>query len=187
MKIKKIYQGELPENKILNTESTSQTDTYSCDYINGLGTKSYIQAALNSNVVLVDANTTSEPSYIKFDKITKSGTMFEVIEEGRIKINSNGKSGRLKLHLHAAFLASGTPVNSAFVSVRQLSVGEIYDFEIGQINMGLFATDSRNSSAFEVIIDYKDGDIIYAYGGAYGTSVTLLASLNRTVLILEEL
>lgn len=34
MKIKKIYQGELPENKILNTESTSQTDTYSCEYIN---------------------------------------------------------------------------------------------------------------------------------------------------------
>ena len=38
MKIKKIYQGELPENKILNTQSTSQTDTYSCEYINNLGT-----------------------------------------------------------------------------------------------------------------------------------------------------
>lgn len=34
MKIKKIYQGTLPENKILNNDSTSQTDTYSCDYIN---------------------------------------------------------------------------------------------------------------------------------------------------------
>ena len=37
MKIKKIYQGELPENKILNAQSTSQTDTYSCEYINNLG------------------------------------------------------------------------------------------------------------------------------------------------------
>lgn len=36
MKIKKTYQGELPENKIVNTESTSQTDTYSCEYINQL-------------------------------------------------------------------------------------------------------------------------------------------------------
>ena len=36
MKIKKTFQGELPENKILNTESSSQTDTYSCDYINGM-------------------------------------------------------------------------------------------------------------------------------------------------------
>lgn len=34
MKIKKTFQGQLPENKILNTESSSQTDTYSCDYIN---------------------------------------------------------------------------------------------------------------------------------------------------------
>lgn len=34
MKIKKLFQGTIPENKILNTESTSQTDTYSCDYIN---------------------------------------------------------------------------------------------------------------------------------------------------------
>lgn len=43
MKIKKIYQGELPENKILNAQSTSQTDTYSCDYINNLSnTKSII-------------------------------------------------------------------------------------------------------------------------------------------------
>jgi hypothetical protein len=36
MKIKKIYQGELPENKILNSESNSQTDTYSCEYINNM-------------------------------------------------------------------------------------------------------------------------------------------------------
>ena len=34
MKLIKTYQGQLPENKILNTKSTSQTDTYSCDYIN---------------------------------------------------------------------------------------------------------------------------------------------------------
>lgn len=36
MKIKKMFQGEIPENKILNTYSESQTDTYSCDYINNL-------------------------------------------------------------------------------------------------------------------------------------------------------
>lgn len=36
MRIKKIYQGELPENKIVNEKIDSQTDTYSCDYINNL-------------------------------------------------------------------------------------------------------------------------------------------------------
>ena len=36
MKIRKAFQGTMPENKILDTYSTSQTDTYSCSYINGL-------------------------------------------------------------------------------------------------------------------------------------------------------
>lgn len=36
MKIRKKYQGVLPDNKIVNTESNSQTDTYSCDYINNM-------------------------------------------------------------------------------------------------------------------------------------------------------
>ena len=34
MRIKKMFQGETPANKILNTYSDSQTDTYSCDYLN---------------------------------------------------------------------------------------------------------------------------------------------------------
>lgn len=34
MKIKKKFQGSLPENAILNTASNSETDTYSCKYIN---------------------------------------------------------------------------------------------------------------------------------------------------------
>ena len=34
--IRKTFQGVMPENKILNSESNSQTDTYSCDYINSI-------------------------------------------------------------------------------------------------------------------------------------------------------
>lgn len=34
MKIKKTFQGTVPENKILNSDSSSETDTYSCKYIN---------------------------------------------------------------------------------------------------------------------------------------------------------
>ena len=49
MKIKKIYQGELPENKILNAQSTSQTDTYSCEYINDLQGLNYISVRPSSS------------------------------------------------------------------------------------------------------------------------------------------
>ena len=34
MRIRKAYQGTVPENKILDTYSTSQTDTYSCNFTN---------------------------------------------------------------------------------------------------------------------------------------------------------
>lgn len=34
MKIKKMYQGVIPANKIMNTRSESNSDTYSCDYLN---------------------------------------------------------------------------------------------------------------------------------------------------------
>ena len=40
MKIRKTFQGTIPENKILDTYSTSQTDTYSCNQVNKLGTYS---------------------------------------------------------------------------------------------------------------------------------------------------
>lgn len=36
MKIQKKFQGTVPENKILDTYSDSQTDVYSCNYVNKL-------------------------------------------------------------------------------------------------------------------------------------------------------
>ncbi len=34
MRIKKTFQGEIPENKIVNMQSDSQTDAYSADFVN---------------------------------------------------------------------------------------------------------------------------------------------------------
>lgn len=34
MKIKKVFQGAIPENKIVGTKTTSNTDAYTCNYIN---------------------------------------------------------------------------------------------------------------------------------------------------------
>lgn len=54
MKIKKTYQGSLPDNKIVNTESNSQTDTYSCDYLN----PSFAQMHTNAKMEVADDSTT---------------------------------------------------------------------------------------------------------------------------------
>lgn len=34
MRIKKTFQGNLPENTVINTQSDSQTNAYSCEYAN---------------------------------------------------------------------------------------------------------------------------------------------------------
>ena len=34
MRIKKTFQGNLPENTVVNTQSDSQTNAYSCEYVN---------------------------------------------------------------------------------------------------------------------------------------------------------
>lgn len=34
MKIEKIFQGQIPENKIMNDYTETNTDAYSCEYIN---------------------------------------------------------------------------------------------------------------------------------------------------------
>lgn len=44
MKIQKKYQGTVPENRILDIYNTSNTDTYSCNYINGI-----VDSGSNSN------------------------------------------------------------------------------------------------------------------------------------------
>lgn len=44
MKIRKAYQGTVPENKILDTYSTSTTDSYSANYVNSI-----IESGSNAN------------------------------------------------------------------------------------------------------------------------------------------
>ena len=48
MKIRKIYQGSVPENKVVSTYTESESNVYSCDYMNNLNA-SILTAYLNSN------------------------------------------------------------------------------------------------------------------------------------------
>ena len=56
--IRKTYNGVVPNGKVLNKNSSSVTDTYSCDYINNMNnySKKLFGAANNSNetITLVD-------------------------------------------------------------------------------------------------------------------------------------
>lgn len=65
MKIKKTFQGIIPENKILNSESTSETDTYSCNYINTI-----VETITNGNGTAVKFKDGTMICYGKFNATT---------------------------------------------------------------------------------------------------------------------
>lgn len=48
MRIRKTFQGEIPENKIINMQSDSQTDAYSCAYLNNMIGDSAIEIGLTA-------------------------------------------------------------------------------------------------------------------------------------------
>ena len=60
MLIEKIYQGTLPNNKIMNEKVDSTSDTYSCDYINKLPKKVF-----SSNETIIGYNDDGKPIYSK--------------------------------------------------------------------------------------------------------------------------
>ncbi len=58
MKIIKKYQGEVPDNKIMNTDSSSQTDTFSCNYMkNNFSGKNTITKNLLASPLQSNGNT----------------------------------------------------------------------------------------------------------------------------------
>ena len=71
MRIKKTFQGTLPENKILNTSSDSQTDTYSCDYIN---------QEINTLTETVLFNTTESDGYSDNIPLSDSAKNYKYLE-----------------------------------------------------------------------------------------------------------
>ena len=182
MKIKKVYQGELPENKILNAQSTSQTDTYSCEYINGLSTggggadKPFIQCGLTNNVSLSTTRV-----YLVFGNNIQRGDMFSVDADGGVRVNNDIEEGYLKLHFH-------TNINNTGVSVSNIACSIFKNTEeIISINNSLTTATSRCQLIGDVILNYKAGDVFKVRLVTADNTATALASLYRTLLILEKI
>lgn len=54
MKIRKTFQGTVPDNKILDTYSASQTDTYSCNYSNNMKLVKEVELTARSGNINID-------------------------------------------------------------------------------------------------------------------------------------
>lgn len=66
MRIKKMYQGSLPENKIVGTYTESDTDTYNCNYVNN-NFKSKMENILSSQGRSSSISKSLTKAYTNFD------------------------------------------------------------------------------------------------------------------------
>lgn len=93
MKIKKTYQGVIPNNKIVNTSSTSKTDTYSCDYTNKLHSYSTEEQVIGKwidgkplyrKVIEIDLSETDTANTFVNTEISIENGKIEVVEWGYV-------------------------------------------------------------------------------------------------------
>ena len=134
MRVKKMFQGKVPENKILSTYSDSPTDTYSCDYVNQL----IEPEDLTSQLSFVNC-TLQSGKVIKFGKVVfMQIKIIPTITSDWSVIVQNLPSSLWPLVTHDG----GTPISGASFWV--------YGEGKGTINGGTEAGTAKNISGFYI-------------------------------------
>lgn len=89
MKIRKAFQGTIPENKILDTFSESKTDAYSCNYTNQITDKSAIMVTINASRYI--NNVSAWVSYlVAFNRVVSNiGNKFSLNSDGTVNYKGN--------------------------------------------------------------------------------------------------
>lgn len=185
-----IVHHRIPLNVVLgnigditNDYSQSQTDAYSCNYINEkldeISTKSAITIGLSANI------SHKKTTKVALNTIMNNiGDKFTLIDNG-IKIGA----GVTKVKVSANILQQASVVNlyGGYITKNGTNLASA-------VNVGFNTITNTNSWAFfhtgisPIIIDVVEGDIIYlcSYVGATST-VTLQAYAGRAVnLTVEE-
>lgn len=144
MKIKKTYQGTVPENKIVNTYTESGTDTYGCDYINSMDV--YSTNETKTNKVWID----NKPIYRKILNIgnlaSSTGTINYTHNISNIDVVVNQEG----------FITNGTefiPFNSVY---RATSTSDQYDLGLLADKTKIVYSTKQNRSNYTgyVMLEY---------------------------------
>lgn len=172
MKIKKTYQGSLPENRILNTHSSSQTDTYSCDYINDSSVvvsavepttdrkKIWVQKGKNlfdKNAVLKgyeinggDGTTTANEGWFVSDYIAVNNlSNITISSSGKTVGNSNCFYDKNKSFISTISAITGTiaiPTNACYMR---------FNGRLSEIDNDIQIEQGSTATTYEAYIDNK--------------------------------
>lgn len=117
MKIQKKFQGTIPENKILDTHSTSKTDTYSCNYVNSKINNDMLRAVLSANTTIPAKTYTTIPFSSKIENINGNGSLS--LSNGVVTIiNENVR----KVRVYVQVLDNAWGSNSLYLTILRNGV-----------------------------------------------------------------
>lgn len=155
------------ENSFKSSKTTSDTDTYNCNYINQITSKSVIIVALTENKTITHSN--AWDSYnIVFDKvIEKVGDAFSLNSNGTISYN---KSGTIKATLFLTIVSTSSKV------YPELRLG------------GKTSPYQTSANSGDVSISYiGTGNIVGGFRPSGTGSTVLRGSAMYTSLMVEEI
>jgi hypothetical protein len=116
MKIQKKFQGTIPENKILDTYSASNTDVYSCNYINQKINNDLIRVVLSSNKTMSNTAYTIIPFNTIAERINANNSFEFNSSTGEITIlNENVK----KIRVYASVLDNAWGSDNMYLRVKK--------------------------------------------------------------------
>ena len=185
MRIKKLYQGTMPDHKVLNQLSDSQTNTYSCHALNSIVDSSIPMDAIidydgdeipegfelveNSGESgsgyepnLISLSIVAKPSFsanvyykIPFDTCTKFGDKLSFVDGG-VKIGPGVSCIKVSAIANPQSSVSGM----AYLRIGKNSSDNVITWNMCNI------TSSWGITTVPIplkIADVKEGDMIYAY------------------------
>ena len=174
MRIRKTFQGELPENKIVNIQSNSQTDTYSCDYVNNkfenidvttggvsgdtlpIGSMiPYGKATPPTNWLVCDGSAVSRTTYAELFEVI--GTSYGA-GDGSTTFNLPNKKGKVSVGLNTSDSDFNAIGKTGGEKTHTLTINEMPSHSHGQSLSG----DERSGEAY---YDWNIGNVRTYTGG----------------------
>ena len=164
------------ENSFKSSKTTSDTDTYNCNYINSLK-PSIITVGLNSNIDITGSTT------IQLDKILSSvGNKF-TLQNGGIKIGA----GVSKIKVSGCLLEEVNSVGLYGCYICKNEINLAHAINIG-FNYIPVANQMFKTTCQPILADVQEGDVIYlnAYVSQSSLTATLQTYNGRTVNVTIE-
>lgn len=214
MRIKKMYQGGLPENKILNVQSESSTDTYSCDYINNLNFSvdeldelpvdsivEYAGTDVPDGWELVTGSDNDKINYIQCsftEAFWVPDTNYKLLTFDNIRTNGDlfsydSETNEVVVSETASIDEVKLHFHTMVTAGGELSVDAIEvliyknDAIATIINDGLDTASSRSATSLDYIVDCAPGDRFRVEARSYNNTYQMLTTYGRTAFIIEEI